>query len=246
MNLLTVAEVSANRGCLSRAVQLPGGEQAQLRLLEPADGESFGRFLGGLSEATRNLYAPHPLTLDQGRLMCADLDYPAISGSTDPVTLRFVGVILQGQPAGADSQPQDAASGDPPVASAAREPTGCRQRQDVAIAAYFILLLGVGEPTVARYRGHGVALDPDSTCTFAPVVADAYQDKGVGSALVPGVFDAARRLGFTTCVLMGGTRAINHRAIRYYEKAGFRKVGDFDTQTQDGTTLGNHDMVLEF
>ena len=90
-----------------------------------------------------------------------------------------------------------------------------------------------------------MALDPDTTCTFAPVVADAYQSRGVGSALIPGVLDAARRLGFHHMVLSGGTRTANHRAIRFYTKAGFRKVGEFETQGQNGTTIGNQDMILD-
>lgn len=213
---LTLAEVSADRTCLSRAVQLPAGDRAQLRLLEPTDGDRFGHFLRELSEATRSLYAPHPLTLDFGRQLCCELDYAGLSDPSDPATLRFIGLVA----AAGDAAPQQ-------------------------VVAYFILYLGVGDSTIVRYLDHGVRLDESATCTFAPVVADAYQDKGVGSALVPGVFGAARRLGFVQCVLMGGTRAINHRAIRYYEKAGFRQVGDFTTHTADGTALENHDMVMD-
>ena len=80
---LTLAEVSADRTCLSRAVQLPAGDRAQLRLLEPTDGDRFGHFLRELSEATRSLYAPHPLTLDFGRQLCCELDYAGLSDPSD-------------------------------------------------------------------------------------------------------------------------------------------------------------------
>lgn len=205
---LTLADVAADPACLSRHVQLRSGDDAELRLLLPGDGEAFGRFLAGLSEATRTLYAPHPLTLEHGHHLCAELDYAGMAAQTDLVTLRFIGLVEGGA------------------------------------ATYFILVLGVREGELNRYGGYGITLDPATTCTFAPVVADAYQGKGVGSALVPGVFDAARRLGFRRCVLMGGTRAFNRRAIRYYEKPGFRKVGDFTTHAPDGTAIDNQDMVL--
>jgi len=234
---LTLADIAADPACLSRNATLPDGQPAQLRLLLPGDGDAFGRFLDELGETTRSLYAPHPLDLAQGRQLCAELDYAGMAASPDPVALRFVGLIEPGPAHIPTPRPQDAANAE----------TTSRERQFAArqdVGSYFILLLGVGDPTVERYRGHGVALDPGTTCTFAPVVADAYQNKGVGSALVPGVFDAARRLGFATCVLMGGTRTVNHRAIRYYEKAGFRTVGAFDTKSQDGATIGNQDMVL--
>ena len=130
-----------------------------------------------------------------------------------------------------------------------RAVVGCLERgrpeaERPEVAAYFILLLGLREHTAERYRNHGAPLDGLATCTFAPVVADAWQSRGVGSIVVAPVYDAARRLGFARCVLMGGTRAINHRAIRFYEKAGFRRVGDFTTHDPDGTPIGNHDMVL--
>jgi GNAT superfamily N-acetyltransferase len=209
---LTLSQVAADPACLTQPVTLPSGETAHLRLLQPADGDAFGPFLEGLSEATRTLYAPHPLTDEHGRQLCAEVDYGNLltreSGEV-AATLRFVGLIRE------------------------------------EVTAYFILALGVRQGERRRYADVGIALDPADTCTFAPVVADAHQNQGVGSALVPGVFDAARRLGFTRCALMGGTRAINHRAIRFYEKAGFRKVAEFDTQGPDGETIGNQDMLLD-
>ncbi|MFH1566562.1 MAG: GNAT family N-acetyltransferase [Gemmatimonadota bacterium] len=238
MSRLDLPHVAAHPDCLTRQVALPTGESATVRLLLPGDGDAFGQFLQGLSDATRFLYAPHPLTLDQGRKLCADLDYPGLPSRPPPITLRFIGTMAATVPPAVVSPSQDVTQG-----RTTQPRTQFADRQDVG--AYFILVLGVRDGEVKRYRDLGIDLDPAATCTFAPVVADALQGRGVGSALVTPVFDAARRLGFTCCVLMGGTRAINHRAIRFYEKAGFRKVGDFVTKAADGTPIDNQDMVME-
>ena len=108
-----------------------------------------------------------------------------------------------------------------------------------AIIAYFILDLGVREKDRQRYTERGTALIDADVCTFAPSVADANQSSGVGSALMPGILDVARQLGRTHIVLMGGTTETNFRAIHFYEKFGFRKVGHFQTR------VGNWDMILE-
>ena len=105
--------------------------------------------------------------------------------------------------------------------------------------AYFILILGVRENSVNRYREFGIDLSTDTDCTFAPSVADTYQNKGLGSILLPEVLEIASALNFSRMILSGGTRDTNHRAIHFYEKFGFRKVGSFET------TVLNHDMILE-
>ena len=108
-----------------------------------------------------------------------------------------------------------------------------------AIIAYFILDLGVGEKEQQRYTKRGTPLVDADVCTFAPSVADDYQSSGVGSAIMPGILDVARRPGRTHIVLMGGTTETNFRAIHFYEKFGFQKVGHFQTR------VGNWDMILE-
>ena len=106
------------------------------------------------------------------------------------------------------------------------------------VIAYFIFVLGFGDGEQKCYRARGMPLDSDSDCTFAPSVADAYQNRGLGSALMPQVLDLARRLGRKRVVLSGGVQATNHRAIHFYEKFGFRKVGTFSTEVE------NYDMIL--
>jgi GNAT superfamily N-acetyltransferase len=107
------------------------------------------------------------------------------------------------------------------------------------MVAYFILEWGIAEPEQTRYAGYGIALDPLTDCTFAPSVADAYQSSGLGSAMLPTLLATAREQGRRSVVLMGGTQATNARAIHFYEKFGFRKVGEFMTE------INNWDMFLE-
>ena len=108
------------------------------------------------------------------------------------------------------------------------------------IVAYFILVLYSLDSDGERYAGYGASLDAATDCTLAPSVADAWLERGLGSALFPHVSRVARRLGFARMVLMGGVRADNPRAVHFYEKSGFRRVGDFWA----GNT-NNHDMVLD-
>ena len=109
------------------------------------------------------------------------------------------------------------------------------------IIAYIIVKLGTHPGDRQRYANRGTDLDEATTCSLAPSVADAYQSRGVGSAMMPSILETMRCLGYCRMVLSGGTRAINHRAIRFYEKQGFRKVGDFVS----GGDIDNHDMILE-
>jgi len=108
------------------------------------------------------------------------------------------------------------------------------------IIAYFILRLGTSEGDRQRYQERGLPLDDETDCALAPSVADARQSRGVGSAVMPAVLEVARRLGRRRMVLSGGTQATNYRAIRFYEKFGFRRVGDFMVRD-----LNNHDMILD-
>ncbi|MEU3556406.1 GNAT family N-acetyltransferase [Streptomyces fragilis] len=81
---------------------------------------------------------------------------------------------------------------------------------------------------VARYRDAGVRLTATTDCRFGITPADDHQDRGLGTLVLPLVEEVARRLGRTRIILWGGVRADNPRAVRYYEKNGFRTVGAFE------------------
>jgi len=111
---------------------------------------------------------------------------------------------------------------------------------DQAIA-YFILQLSVTDHERRRYTERGLQLDPAADCTCAPSVADAYQNQGVGSLVMPLLVDVARQLGRRWMVLLGGTQASNQRALQFYRKHGFQTVGTFEYPAG----VFNEDMRLE-
>ncbi|WP_203831344.1 GNAT family N-acetyltransferase [Actinoplanes palleronii] len=84
---------------------------------------------------------------------------------------------------------------------------------------------------LARYAGYGIPLDPECTVRFGPCVADAWHGSGLAAALLPPTWSAARLLDRDRVVLYGGVHADNHRARRFYYRAGFIEAGTFDNGT---------------
>jgi GNAT superfamily N-acetyltransferase len=81
-----------------------------------------------------------------------------------------------------------------------------------------------------RFKNYGITLSSAADCRFGPTLADDYQDKGVGSQVLPFIFEIAKKFGRSRMILFGGVLNDNPRAIRYYEKNGFTKAGDFVNQ----------------
>lgn len=117
---------------------------------------------------------------------------------------------------------------------AVRQEGGCDR-----IIGYFIVVLGVREPDRERYQKLGIPLHDESDCTIAPSTADAYQNQGVGTLLMAHVADVLRQMGRARILLWGGTREDNPRAIHFYTKLGFRKVGEFRSH------VNNYDMIMD-
>lgn len=109
------------------------------------------------------------------------------------------------------------------------------------VVAYIIVNRSPGTGDAERYAARGLKLSPTTTCTLAPSVADDYQSRGVGTALMAPILEWLRHHGYRQMVLQGGVRAQNARAQRFYTKLGFRCVGDFQTAGQ----VNNHDMILD-
>jgi len=84
----------------------------------------------------------------------------------------------------------------------------------------------------------------DDTACFAPVIADAFQNQGLGSQMGRHVLACAHKLGFRRVILMGGVMAENEIARRVYTKLGFKQLGEFITH-QHGD-VRNYDMMIEF
>ena len=108
------------------------------------------------------------------------------------------------------------------------------------VIACFIVHFGIYESDAKRYLKHGTALDATDDCELAPSVVDAYQSRGVGSLVMGHMLSLLRRLGRRRLALLGGVRGDNLRAIYFYEKFGFVKVGEF--QSRD---VFSYDMIAE-
>ncbi len=111
------------------------------------------------------------------------------------------------------------------------------------IIGYMILTRDIGQGDIRRYAEHGPKLRLDACASFAPVIADAYQEHGLGTQMARHVVACARTLGLTQVILMGGVLHRNPRAKHVYEKLGFRQVGRFYTPNREEEL--NYDMILE-
>jgi diamine N-acetyltransferase len=94
---------------------------------------------------------------------------------------------------------------------------------------------------IARYASYNIILSPEKDCRFGPTLSDNYQNKGIGSLVMPFIKTVAGKFGKNRIILWGGVFSNNVRAIRYYEKNGFRKFGTF--KDENGTE--SIDMMLE-
>ena len=237
------------------------GERVAFRPLLASDGAALGRYFEGLSqEGTRRWWAPHPINAPEAEKICADLSFERV--------VRLVAVAQRADTPGAPprGEPGENPGGEPPRrapegaraqesgSTASGEPAGepcsapgdgaseracCEGRADPEIVAYFLLYLSIGEHSRGRYAVYGIPLDDHLDCEFAPSVADAWQSRGLGSAMMPPLLEIARRLGRRRLILAGGVQALNARAVHFYEKFGFRNVGEFTNQVR------NVDMILE-
>ena len=110
---------------------------------------------------------------------------------------------------------------------------------DEPVCAYILLWIGARPSDVERYSKLGIPLSLRSDAALAPCVADEWQGRGLGSAMMRPLLDLARRLGVRRIVLWDGVMQQNARAVHFYTRLGFRKVGEFVTGH------ASDDMILE-
>jgi diamine N-acetyltransferase len=104
------------------------------------------------------------------------------------------------------------------------------------IVAYMLVKEGVLDNDAKRLNTYGISTNGNE-CTFAPSIADAYQSSGLGSLMFQYILEnnPSRRM-----ILWGGVQASNKRAVNYYSKIGFYKVGQFKDHNGQ-----NFDMIRE-
>ena len=115
------------------------------------------------------------------------------------------------------------------------------QHSTPELIAYFILDSKISAGDRERFMAFNRSISETTTCRFAPAVADAYQNAGIGSLLMPTCLDIARRVGYQQMILMGGVLISNHQAVRFYEKSGFEIVGTF---SPGPNKEDSYDMIL--
>jgi ribosomal protein S18 acetylase RimI-like enzyme len=109
------------------------------------------------------------------------------------------------------------------------------------IVAYMIIRKGMIDHDRTRLLMKNIYFDQHAICTFAPSVADEWQDSGLGSQLYDLI---EKKLLETTLykhiILWGGVNTDNSRAVHFYTKKGFTKLGTYWHEGRE-----NEDMVKE-
>ena len=108
------------------------------------------------------------------------------------------------------------------------------------IIAYAIIKKGYVLKDKLRLENYGIPLYPETDCTFAPSISDAWQGKGLGKVLFAFIKNELKEQGMKRVILWGGVQALNERAVHFYLKLGFEKSGEFE---KNG--MNNFDMLLE-
>lgn len=109
------------------------------------------------------------------------------------------------------------------------------------IIGLFEFTLDIPQNVVNQYKTYGMILDIHYTCRFGPTLTDKYQSQGIGSLIFPYVVEIAKLLGKKNIILYGGVFADNTRAIKYYEKHGFKVAGRYNDENGKESV----DMILD-
>ncbi len=104
---------------------------------------------------------------------------------------------------------------------------------------YAVLKKGLLAHDLPRLQRYQFPLQHDAAFTFAPSVKDDWQSSGVGQLMMNFVQTEMQKRQIRQLILWGGVQSNNTKAIRFYNKNGFRSLGHFD---YNGL---NEDMLLE-
>jgi diamine N-acetyltransferase len=110
-----------------------------------------------------------------------------------------------------------------------------------SIVAYMLIKKGLLEADKNRLLKNNVAIDEATACSFAPSVADDWQDSGLGSKMFSFIEnDLKKNTTYKTILLWGGVQVANLNAVHFYTKNGFIRKGNFLHNNMD-----NYDMLKE-
>ena len=108
------------------------------------------------------------------------------------------------------------------------------------------LSMDLVEDDVSRFAAGGVALVAAETCRMGLCIQDALQGQGLAVHLMAAIRQVARSFRLRRVILWGGVYEQNTRAVRFYEKQGFVRVGEsFLQQSGSGDDGRCIDMMLD-
>jgi ribosomal protein S18 acetylase RimI-like enzyme len=107
------------------------------------------------------------------------------------------------------------------------------------IIAYSIIKIGYLKHDSSRLQSYGIILDNNTDSTFAPSVADLWQSCGIGKKLFQFILLDLSKTEVKRIILWGGVQMDNEIAVNYYNKNGFKTLGQFAYNGE------NYDMIYE-
>jgi diamine N-acetyltransferase len=114
-----------------------------------------------------------------------------------------------------------------------------KTQAEKTIIAYTVVKKGWLDFEHQRLNSYGLNMRPGDF-TIAPSVADNWQGMGIGSTFLEYVIHfLSKNLQMKRLILWGGVQRDNERAVRLYQKQGFRVLGHFEYHGL------NTDMIFE-
>jgi len=98
---------------------------------------------------------------------------------------------------------------------------------DEKIVGLFEFSMDLTKEDINRFNNYGIKLKQGEDCRFGPCISNNLQGTGIASILFPYIIKIAKILGQKRIILWGGVFSDNNRAIKYYKRNGFKKVGEF-------------------
>lgn len=114
---------------------------------------------------------------------------------------------------------------------------GAFETETNLMIAYSLIKFGWISFDKDRLINYGLELHEITDCTFAPSVADSWQNKKVGS-LVFNFILSDLPANFNRIILWGGVQADNAIALNFYMRKNFHMLGMFEHHGN------NYDMIL--
>jgi diamine N-acetyltransferase len=115
------------------------------------------------------------------------------------------------------------------------------ESQSKEIIGLIEFTLDIPQNVIDTYTSYGLTLDIEHTFRFGPTLSDKYQSQGLGTLIFPYIVKIAKLLDKKYIILYGGVLVDNIRAIKYYEKHGFKIAGKYVNDEGNETV----DMVLD-